>query len=155
MKKQITSPILKKLLLQHLSYWLYNILSPAARAYQSKKKLSWQILKKKNNISCDVWCVLSFILMFDYLVMDPHPKYIAHHQRNGAPPTKGNIKLNASTTIWVLLNCEKDKLWKQFDNKSIHIIQRKSSFVYWNCHKLAFIATENANAWPFQHRPKR
>ena len=25
--------------------------------------------------------------MFDYLVMDSHPKYIAHHQRNGAPPT--------------------------------------------------------------------
>jgi hypothetical protein len=30
--------------------------------------------------------------MFDYLVMDPNPKYIAHHQRTGAPPPKGNTR---------------------------------------------------------------
>ena len=38
----------------HLSYYLYNVLSPAARIYQNKKKLSCQILNRKNNISCDV-----------------------------------------------------------------------------------------------------
>jgi hypothetical protein len=27
-----------------------------------------------------------------YLVMDPYPKNIAHHQRNGAPPPEGNTR---------------------------------------------------------------